>query len=180
MAIGIKQSLTYEEYAAFPSDRNRYELLDGDLLVTPVPTPQHQRASKRLQRQLEAYFEEQGLGEMFAAPIDVILSNQDVFQPDLVVARSDRIASRGIEGSPLLIVEILSSSTRERDRVLKARRYAQLGVPHYWLIDPDIPRLECFRLESGQYVLAVQAEGSATLEHPDFPSVTIRLAALVR
>ena len=85
MTAGLKQKLDYADYAAIPPDGQRYEILDGDLSVTPAPSPWHQRASKRLQRQLEAYFEARGLGEVFDAPIDLILTNQDVVQPDLLV-----------------------------------------------------------------------------------------------
>ena len=85
MVTGLKQKLDYSDYAAIPPDRNRYEVLDGELLVTPAPSPLHQRVSKRLQRQLEQFFEAGGRGEVFDAPIDVILSVHDVVQPDLVV-----------------------------------------------------------------------------------------------
>lgn len=176
--IGIKQRLDYEDYAKLPDDGKRYELLEGDLLVTPAPNPLHQRVSKRLQRQLEAYFEERAMGEVFAAPIDVILTSRDVFQPDLVIARPDQISARGIEGAPLLLVEIISPTTQDRDRVMKANRYAHLHVPHFWLVEPDLPRIECYRLQASTYELVIQAQGSASLAHPDFPGLSIQLALL--
>lgn len=176
--IGIKQRLDYEDYAKLPDDGKQYELLEGDLLVTPAPTPLHQRVSKRLQRQLEAYFEERAMGEVFDAPLDVILTSRDVFQPDLVVARPDQISARGIEGPPLLLVEIISPTTEERDRVMKANRYAQLRVPHFWLVEPDLPQIECYRLQGNTYELVIQAQGAAALTHPDFPGLNIQLALL--
>ena len=179
MEIGLKQKLDYSDYAGIPPDGKRYEILDGDLFVTPAPNPLHQRVSKRLQRQLEDYFEGRAMGEVFNAPIDVILTPQDVVQPDLVVVtETTQISQRGIEGAPLLVVEILSPSTREHDRITKARRYAQLGVRHYWLVDPEIPRMECYCVESGRYVLRTQGEGSTPVTHPDFPDLTIRLQHL--
>ena len=179
MAIGLKQTLDYGDYAAIPPDGKRYELLEGELYVTPAPSPLHQRVSKRLQRQLEAYFEGRSLGEVFNAPIDVILTPHDVFQPDLVVVtESSQISQRGIEGAPLLVVEVLSSSTRVQDRSAKARRYAQLGIHHYWLVDPEIPRIECYRAESGRYVLLFESEGHASTPHPDFAGLTIELQHL--
>ena len=127
----LKTKLEYSDYVHIPSDGKRYELLEGDLHVTPAPSPLHQRVSKRLQRMLEAYFEETGRGEVFNALIDVILTNQDVVQPDLVlVTNAEQISKRGIEGPPLLLVEVLSPSTREYDRTAKANRYAMLGV--FW------------------------------------------------
>src|SRR5687767_12118987 len=99
MAIGLKQTLDYSDYAAILPDGNRYEILEGELYVTPAPNPLHQRVSKRLQRQLEDYFEGRSLGEVFNAPIDVILTPHDVVQPDLVVVTdAGRISQRGIEG----------------------------------------------------------------------------------
>lgn len=104
-----------------------------------------------------------------------------MFQPDLVVAsQTSQISSRGIEGPPLLIAEILSASTCDQDRHLQVRRYRQLGVLHYWIVDPEIPRLECYRAESGQYTLRAEGEGVADVSHPDFPDLGIRLQDLTR
>jgi Uma2 family endonuclease len=181
MVIGLKQKLDYSDYAGIPPDRNRYEILEGELYVTPAPSPLHQRVSKRLQRQLEGYFEARNLGEVFDAPIDVILTAHDVVQPDLVVVTDPaQVSKRGIEGSPTLLVEILSPSTRNQDRTVKARRYATLGVPHYWLVDPEASRIECYRAEGGSYTIVAQGEGAALLSHPDWPDLVLTLGALWR
>jgi Uma2 family endonuclease len=130
--------------------------------------------SKRLERRLEAYFESRGLGEVFNAPIDVILTPQDVVQPDLVVVTdAAQVSQRGIEGPPALVVEVLSPTTGDRDRTVKARRYAALGVRHYWLVDPEGARLECYRAEAGEYVLVVQGEGDRSVSHPDWPDLSL-------
>jgi len=177
--IGLKQKLDYSDLAVAPDDGYRYEILEGDLLVTPAPSPLHQRVSKRLQRQLEAYFEVRSLGEVFDAPVDVILTLHDVVEPDLVVVTEPKqISGRGIEGVPLLVVEILSSSTRRRDRTMKARRYAELGIPHYWIVDPDEKRMECFRLQAATYELLLQGESPAKLTHPDFPDLQLDLSVI--
>ena len=181
MISGLKQKLDYSDYAAIPSDRNRYEVLDGELLVTPAPSPLHQRVSKRLQRQLEQFFEGARRGEVFDAPIDVILSAHDVLQPDLfVVTELSQISSRGIEGSPALLVEVLSPSSRQTDRSAKAKRYAELGCPHYWIVDPDARRIECYRVAGREYAPVVDAEGNCTLAHPDWQGLTIDLGVLWR
>ncbi len=175
------RKLDYSDYAAIPDDGKRYEVLDGNLFVTPAPTPVHQRISTRLQRQLESYFEARALGEVFNAPIDVILSQHDIVQPDLVVVtRAAQVSKRGLEGVPLLVVEILSPATREHDRGRKARRYAALGVPHYWIVDPDARRVECHRAAASGHELVVQAEGSVSLPHPDWSDLALDLAALWR
>jgi Uma2 family endonuclease len=179
MITGLKQRLDYSDYASIPPDGKRYEILEGELYVTPAPSPLHQRISKRLQRKLEAYFEARSLGEVFDAPIDVILTPQDVVQPDLVVvADAAQVSQRAIEGAPTLVVESLSPSTRDHDRTVKARRYAALGIRHYWLVDPEASRLECYRAEAGSYVPVVQGEGNASLSHPDWPGLTLTLGDL--
>jgi Uma2 family endonuclease len=181
MAQGLTQKLTYDDLAHTPDDNRRYELLDGALFVTPSPRPLHQRVSKRLQRQLEAYFEERGLGEVFNAPVDVILTLHDVVVPDLVVVTAPpQVTERAIEGSPTIIVEILSPSTRMRDRKLKAERYAALRVPHYWIVDLVAKSLECYRLESDVYRTVLTRKSPVRVTHPDWPDLTIDLGAIWR
>jgi len=157
------------------------EIMDGVLYVTPSPRPRHQRVSKRLQRQLEAYFESRGLGEVFNAPVDVILDVHDVVVPDLViVTESNQVTDRAIEGSPTLLVEILSPSTTSRDRNLKWDRYAEKGVRHYWIADPHRRTLECYRLNGRTYQHVSTGADDAIIEHPDFTELRIDLGALWR
>jgi Uma2 family endonuclease len=175
----LKRKLDYSDLQVIPDDGKRYELVQGDLYVTPSPSPAHQRVSRRLQRQLEDYFEDHSIGEVFDAPIDLILTDQDVFVPDLVVvADPRRVSARGIEGPPPLVVEILSPSTRQVDQGVKARRYAELGVEHYWVVDPERKRLECHRLEHGTFRPLVDAAGETMLAHPCWPGLVVDLGAL--
>ena len=181
MATELTRKLGYEDYVNLPDDGKRYEILDGELCVNPAPSPHHQRVSKRLQRKLEDYFEARGLGEVFNAPIDMILGRHDVAQPDLlVVTNPGQISARGIEGAPLLVIEVLSPSTRHHDREVKMRRYAVLGVPHYWLVDPEGQGIACYRLESGTYRHVLTAGGDARLQLPDWPELIIALGDLWR
>lgn len=181
MAPELKRKFDYSDLLDTPDDRMRYELVRGEFLVTPSPSPMHQRVSKRLQRQLEAYFEQRALGEVFSAPIDLILNEQDVFVPDIVVVTNPaHISKRGIESAPALVVEILSPSTRKQDREVKGTRYAELGVEHYWIVDPERRRLECHGLAGGSFRLLVEAQGDSTLEHPSWDGLVVDLAALWR
>jgi Uma2 family endonuclease len=181
MATRLRRKLGYEDYARMPDEGKRYEILDGELYVTPAPTPLHQRLSKRLQRQLEDFFETGGLGEVFNAPVDLILAEHDIVQPDLlIVGNPGQVSHRAIEGAPLLVVEVLSPSTRAQDRGVKARRYADLGVRHYWILDPDAERIECLRLEGSAYRVVADASAPETLAHPDWPGLAIHLGALWR
>ncbi len=179
MARETERLLDYDDYAAMPAVGRRHEILAGIEYVTSSPSMPHQWASKKLQRQLEDYFEARGLGRVFNAPVDVIFTRHDVLVPDLVVVTDDRqMSRRGIEAAPVLLVEILSPATRGYDRVTKAERYAALGVRHFWLLDPDQRSLQCHRLETGAWSLVVEAAGGAAVEHPDWPGLTIRLGDL--
>ncbi len=181
MGFELKRKLDYSDLQVTPGDGKRYELIEGELHVTPSPNPAHQRISMRLQRQLVAYFDDRALGEVFYAPVDVILTARDVFVPDLlVVANPAHISRRGIEGPPLLVVEILSPSTSKADRGVKSRRYAELGVEHYWIVDPERKRLQCYRLADGAFQPLVEAEGETTLPHPAWDGLAIDLGILWR
>jgi len=181
MATELTRKLDYDDYLRLPDDGKRYEILDGELYVAPAPSPLHQRVSKRLQRKLEDYFEARGLGEVFDAPIDMILGRHDVAQPDiLVVTNPGQISGRGIEGAPLLVVEVLSPSTRRHDREVKMRRYAALAIPHYWIVDPEGHWIACYRLEGGAYRHVLTAEGNTQLIPTDCPDLIIPLAYLWR
>jgi Uma2 family endonuclease len=178
---GVRTKLEYDDLAHVPDDGNIYEILDGGLYVTASPSPLHQRVSKRLQRQLEAYFEGRRMGEVFNAPLDVILSKKDVVQPDvMVVANAAQVSGRAIEGPPLVLVEILSPSSVDRDRGVKASRYAALGVPHYWIADLDASAIECYRLadDAARYALVVRADAPAELRHPAWPGLALDTAAI--
>jgi len=152
----VKVVWTYSDYRSLPDDRNRYEVIDGDLYVTPSPTTAHQKASKRIQMLLMTQIEERGLGVVFAAPLDVILSDTRVVQPDLVAVRRERegiVTERGIEGPPDLVVEILSPSTEKTDREAKAKLYASVGVPEYWIVDVAAHTIEVLELDVAGYRL---------------------------
>ena len=113
---------TYEDYLAFPEDGKRYEIIEGDCFMSPAPTTKHQRISRRLLYVLEDYFLRTKLGEVFDAPTDVILSDINIVQPDLLVvlaARTSIITDANIQGAPDLVIEILSETTRKMDEVVK-------------------------------------------------------------
>jgi Uma2 family endonuclease len=168
--------LTYHDYAALPDDGRRYEIHDGDLSVTPAPSPQHQICAANLFRILDSHVRSNGLGVVLFAPLDVILSDTAIVQPDLVYLASDRLSAvsrRGIEGPPTLAVEILSPSTTAIDRETKLRLYARHGVPFFWLVDPDGQVIEAYRLEGDRYTLALRASGAGPVDPPPFPGLAL-------
>jgi Uma2 family endonuclease len=177
--------LTYREYAYLPDDGRRYELMDGELYMTPAPTPHHQTVSRRLQYALMAALEEPGIAFVFNAPIDVILGDTNVVQPDLAIVRSSRrelITDRGIEGAPDVVVEILSPGTSGRDRHLKTGIYARHGVPEYWIVDPDHGWIDVHALEGegGGYGLVKRFDRADTLRSALFPEIAVPMAPLFR
>lgn len=150
-----EEPLTYDDYAKLPSDGVRYELVDGILqAMTPAPHPIHQLVNQELAFQLK----ETCHGEyiIFSAPIDLILSETEVRQPDLLMVHRERldiVTKRGIEGQPDLVVEILSPTSMKRDRLDKLKTYATYNIPEYWLIDPIQKFLEQYRLQKDRYEL---------------------------
>src|SRR5262249_319568 len=130
-------------------DGKRYELIEGALYVTPSPTTIHQRILRNLLVALHPFVKQHGLGEVFSAPTDVIFCEETVLIPDLLFVskrNSERISTRGIEGAPDLVVEILSPKTASRDLEIKKETYPQHGVSEYWVVDPDAQTVERFEL----------------------------------
>ena len=160
---------TYEDYRTTPEDK-RYELLDGDLLMTPAPNLKHQRVQVRLGSRLERFVEERALGELFFAPCDVVLSDHDVVQPDLLFVSRERghLLSGGdaVRGAPDLVAEILSPATADRDRGYKHALYARRGVAEYWLVDPADETIAVHRLRDGALVVAHTFGRGQTLRSP--------------
>src|SRR3989304_6085685 len=136
---GERVVLTYKDYEALPADGRRYELHEGELSVTPAPSPRHQRILRNLSEVLWQHVKTRGLGEVFFAPIDCLLSETTVVQPDLVFLDTTRVglvSDRGIEGAPTLVVEIVSPSTMLIARSTKRQLYAPPGGPSYWIVVP--------------------------------------------
>ena len=160
--------LTRADLEAMPDDGHRYELIDGVLVVSPAPSREHQRAQMRLIGALLRVLPE-GL-EMLAAPFDVALADDTVTQPDIVIAPREAYTSKDLPEAPLLAIEILSPSTRRFDLVLKRSRYEAAGCSHYWVIDPEEPRIIAWSLRGGSYVEVadVVADEELVLEQP-FP-----------
>ncbi len=153
----VRTKLTYAHYVLFPDDGRRHEIIDGDHVVNPAPTPRHQAITGKLYRLLCEQIEDPELGRVFVSPIDVELSPHDIVQPDLVVVLQEHreiILPTRIQGTPDLVVEVLSDSTEQLDRVLKKAIYQRAGVPEYWIVDLQKQQVEQFLLHAGEYRLA--------------------------
>lgn len=139
---------TYTEFARLPEDGNRYEVIAGELYVTPSPRPRHQGVVGGLLFALDTHVRFHKLGRVYPGPIDVLFAEGDYLAPDLVFVRRDRleiVSERGLEAAPDLVVEVLSPSTAARDRTLKRDRYRHYGVPEYWVVDPKAREILVYR-----------------------------------
>lgn len=168
---------TYEDYLNTPDDK-RYELLDGELVMPPAPGELHQSVSGMLGWKLVQFAVENRLGRVYHAPFDVVLSNTDVVQPDLIFVsneRADIITPANIQGAPDLVVEILSPSTAARDKTFKRSLYARHGITEYWMVDLTEKTIIVLRLgERGFEVVNTYGEGE-TLTSPTLQGFTLSL-----
>jgi Uma2 family endonuclease len=167
-ALPWGRELTVADLDAMPDDGHRYELIDGTLIVTPAPTPQHQRVLRELALAVHPLVPS-GY-ELLWAPTDVRLSTRTNLQPDLFVASLGDPDTQRVSIPPLLVAEVLSPSTRHVDLGLKRSKYAALGTTSYWVVDPGAPSITAWELVDGRYVEAGHAEGDEplVLERP-FP-----------
>jgi Uma2 family endonuclease len=151
---------TYEDWLKLPDDGYRYEVIDGVLYMSPPPLIRHQRTSIRIETRFIDFLKLHPLGEILHAPVGVRLPNQSVpLQPDIVFIRAERldiIRENYIEGTPDLIIEILSPSNWLYDRREKLQVYQEAGVLEYWIVDPRAEIIEICILEQGIYRLAGQ------------------------
>ncbi len=178
---GQRVTLTYEDYLLLTDDGRRYEIHEGELSVTPAPTPDHQETSGNFNDVLRHHVKSRRLGKLYYAPIDCILDDTTIVQPDLVfvdTTRLERISRRGIEGAPTLVVEVLSPSTSSIDRVRKLRLYARYGVPYYWIVDHETRTVDAYQLVGNQYELAARASGSEAASLPPFPDLRLEPESL--
>lgn len=163
MTIPTQVKLTYEDLSLFPDDGKRHELIDGEHIMSPSPKTKHQRASINLAALFHAFVRKVSLGQVFTAPLDVIFSDFDVTEPDLVFVSHERettITEDNIRGAPDLVVEILSPTTAERDRKIKFRLYEKYGVREYWLVSPEAENIQIFVLRGGKHEMLGNFSGS--------------------
>jgi Uma2 family endonuclease len=147
-------SWTYDDYATLPDDGPHYEIVNGVLVMTPAPTPEHQDIVLEIASYLRTYIKLTGLGRVFMGPLDVDLRPKNVFQPDVMVILNehlDRVQAKKIVGAPDLVVEVASYSTAAFDRIIKYEKYAQAGIAEYWLVKPTSRTVEVLVLEHGEY-----------------------------
>jgi Uma2 family endonuclease len=155
----LEKMMTYAEYRQMEfeeDDQDQYELLNGILMKKGSPTIQHQRISGNIYFKMRLFIEEKALGEVFAAPLDVVLDDHNAPQPDVFFVSKKRSyilneTEQAVIGIPDLVVEILSPGSIKKDRVEKKAIYERFSVPEFWLVDPIYRNIEVLRLAEGRY-----------------------------
>ncbi|HEC19162.1 MAG TPA: Uma2 family endonuclease [Gammaproteobacteria bacterium] len=170
----------YEDYLQL-DDEQRYEIIEGELLMVPAPSSFHQWYSHNLEILLTEFVREHDLGYVFDAPIDVILSPDNVVQPDLLFiakARREIIQERGIFGAPDMVVEIVSPSSVHRDYHAKQKLYERFGVREYWLVDPGNRAVDVLGLGDEGYTSVSFASETGEVNSQILEGLTVSLEAI--
>ncbi len=175
--LNEKPGLTYADYLK-TSDDERYELLNGELILSPSPKEIHQYISGNLYFKIATFVRERSVGKVYFSPFDVVLSDTNVVQPDILFISNERteiITPDNVRGAPDMVVEILSPATAERDRTIKLDLYAQHGVKEYWIVDPDARKITVLLRGEGVFgVVGIYGEGQA-LRSPTLAGFSVAL-----
>ena len=149
------QRLTYEEYLKTPEIKARYDIVDGVMIMAPAPSVDHQKVLRQLFRMLDPFVQQQQLGELLFAPLDVVIQREPLRtrQPDLLFVSNERAAILGqmVEGAPDLVVEVLSPSNSRTEVEAKLVDYAALGVRECWLVSPEAGSVEVLQSAEGNW-----------------------------
>ena len=176
--------LTYDDYCHIPNDGRRYEVIEGRLYMSPAPFFRHQKTIRQLLIILDQFVKKHDVGEVIMSPFDVVLSEHNVVQPDILFISKERLSSilteKNAQGAPDLVVEVLSEGNRRHDEIVKKKLYEEFGVKEYWIADPALETIKIYRLDSGKYVqIAVFESGkNDILETPLLPGFRCELAEI--
>jgi Uma2 family endonuclease len=144
-------AITVHDYMAMPEGPPYYQLIEGELYMSPSPHWRHQKISSNVERPIDRYLEKNDIGQLFHAPLDVIINETNVYQPDVLFFRHRNskasLGRRCVEGAPDFVVEIFSESTLHLDKGIKLQIYAKAGVKELWFIDPTQKQVIVFDLQ---------------------------------
>ena len=173
--------MTYDLYRLLPDDGKRYELIDGELLMVPAPSPQHQDIVGRLFSQLLVHVEANRLGKVFISPIDVLFEEHLVLQPDIIFVSRERqeiIGEEAIHGAPDLAIEILSPSSFYHDLRRKMRLYSHSSVQEYWIVDPEKQTIDLYARAGDELQLTRQFASHELFESPLLPGFRLAVNSI--
>jgi len=182
---GSARKLTYDDLLAMPDDGLRHEIIDGVLYVSPSPSLPHQFTLGKLYQAVANYLDANPVGETYLAPFDVVFTRHDVVEPDLLFIAADRLrvlTERNVSGSPDLVVEVLSSSTRRVDLTLKRELFERQAVREYWVVDPLRGTVDVWRRDDSRLVLwkRLSRARADVLTSPLLPGFEVALVKLFR
>ncbi len=180
-SLTYRVQYSYEDYLLFPDDGKRHELIDGEHLMSPTPFTTHQRVSGNLFAALYNFLKKNKIGKVFSAPCDIIFSDTDIVQPDLLFISAEHtsiITEKNIQGAPDFVIEIISPSTRKTDEVIKRKLYEQYGVGEYWVVDPELEVIKVYRRVNNRYerIAELSKEANDVLSTPYLSSWTMPLS----
>ncbi|MBI4481049.1 MAG: Uma2 family endonuclease [Acidobacteria bacterium] len=173
--------MTYDQLCLLPEDRQRHELFDGELVMTPSPSHRHQAIVVRLTTALDGFVKTHALGRVYVAPLDIVFEPHTVLQPDVLFIRQGRLGILGeevVEGAPDLVVEVLSPSTFYNDLRRKMAAYARFGVQEYWIVDPEKQAVELYSLAAEHWQLRHSFSADETLESPLLPGLRLPVRSI--
>jgi len=152
----VAKKLTWDDIKHWPEFHGRTELVNGELVMSPVPGGRHQRICTDLGAEIRPYVRRNDLGQFFSSPLHIVLDEGVDYEPDLCFLSKARLKGKSIgaafHGAPDLIIEVMSASNRKHDTVTKFRHYQKYGVREYWLVDPKTEHIDVWFLEEGKYV----------------------------
>ena len=179
----VDPRVTYAELEQWPDDGRRYELYGGEAIVVPAPLPIHQVVALRIYDVLKVYADKTG-GLALCSPLDIVFSEYDVLQPDVVFFDVDRTRQIDLETAirivPTLVVEVLSRSTALRDRGRKRDIFARYGVPEYWIVDPPARTLEILHHSGTLFELVASFDTDSDVSAVTLPGLTFSLREVFR
>lgn len=176
MAIVNAPMLTKEDYRLLPDNGPRFQLIEGELYMSPAPNRYHQAISRNIEFILLKYLERHPIGDLYDAPFDVYISENDVFQPDIVFVKQENfgvLTDAGVEGTPDFVVEILSPSNAYLDKKAKLRVYARTGVKELWIVDPETRLAHVYDLQADPERPAATYGERDTFSSAHFPGLVI-------
>lgn len=181
--MGSTLKLTVEDYLALPEGGPPCQLIEGEIFMSPAPRPWHQDLLFRVAKAIDNHVSDQALGRVYVAPVDVILDNENAYQPDILYiskARANIVRDDGIFGAPELCAEILSPSNRQFDLTAKRAVYARCGVLEYWIVDPDAKTVSVYSLQSDAAQPVAVFTDAGILASPLLPGFQLSVGALFK
>lgn len=176
MQVQASTKLTYDDYVLIPDDGLRHEIIDGEHFVNPSPNVRHQRISRRIFMALASFIEENGLGEVFYSPLDVVFSKHNVVQPDVLFIRKENageVQGAFVKVVPDLVVEVLSIGNRKHDEVRKLTLYDQYQVSEYWIVDPEKNTANIYRRQNAALTIVERVGVEGTVTSPLLPGFVL-------